>query len=1157
MNELFNNKILVVSDDSIVLGNISSILSQVGYKVLTNSNENSAIETARFETPDLIISETAFQGFNYCEFRKLLSADETLKNTPFILIADENELPESTVEADDYLAKNFEPVHLVAKTVRLIERGKTREEDNRVSASGFESSQHSQFEESQAQIANILESITDGFFALNSNWIFTYVNSAAERVWQKSRKDLLGKNIWEIFPAAVNTPFFETYRRVMNERITLRFIEYYAPSDSWREVYTFPATDGISVYFQDVTEQKKAAERIRQSEERFRALIENSADGIVLFNSNAGIIDISPSGERILGCSKEEVAGQVRFDLIHPDDAQRVQQFFVEIISKPSAILTNQYRIRHSNGAWLWIESVWSNLLENTSVQAIVVNFRDITERKSAEQELIESREMLHMAMSGSKTGAWSRDLLKNDVKWSEELETIFGLEKGSFSEKVESFYDKVYEEDREYVKQTALKAISEHTNYVSEFRFYHADGSLRWMEGRGKAVYAEDGTPTKVYGIGIDITDRKSAEEAFQQSEERLRSVVEQSVVGITQVDLNGRFINVNDQFCKMVGYSREELLELRMQDVTHPEDAKDSENALSKLVVNGVAAEIVKRYVHRNGSIIWVNASISPIRDSKGRANSAVGIVNDITARKQAEERLRESEARLRLAIEISQTAMFEINLVTDAVETDEIGREIYGFEIDEPLTFRRVQSRFHPDDVDEVLLEVSAALAPEGDDEFEVEQRIIRTNGEIRWIKVRGRAFFEEKDGIKRPVTCLGTYLDITKQKLAAEALLEKEEQLRQAQKLESVGRLAGGIAHDFNNMLTAINGYSELTLRKLDSDNALRGNLEEIKKAGERSAALTQQLLAFSRQQILQPKVLDINEVVQDTSKMLKRLIGENIELRLRLNPRISRIKADPVQLSQVIMNLAVNSRDAMPGGGKITIETDSVFLDGSYLKKDPALITGNYVALKFSDTGSGIDSEIQEHIFEPFFTTKPVGEGTGLGLATVYGIIKQSDGYIWVESEIGQGAAFEIYLPEAKREKPAENDDFFANLQLGTETILLVEDEEIVRTMSKMMLEECGYRVLTAANAEEALSICRQNDCGINLLITDLVMPGMSGRELSEKLSSILPNVKVLFTSGYTDDSIMRDGITETSRNFIQKPFTIEALSEKVRASMDD
>ncbi|HEX7333551.1 MAG TPA: ATP-binding protein [Pyrinomonadaceae bacterium] len=389
-------------------------------------------------------------------------------------------------------------------------------------------------------------------------------------------------------------------------------------------------------------------------------------------------------------------------------------------------------------------------------------------------------------------------------------------------------------------------------------------------------------------------------------------------------------------------------------------------------------------------------------------------------------------------------------------------------------------------------------------------------------------------------------------------ALEALHNTEKQLVQSQKLEAVGRLAGGISHDFNNLLTVILGYSDISKRNLKEGDPLRRNLEEITKASERAASLTRQLLAFSRKQVMQPKVFDLNTVVTDLEKMLRRMIGEDIELRVSPGPDLGNIKADPVQLEQVIMNMVVNARDAMPKGGKLSIETSNVYLDESYARDHVSVVPGDYVMLAISDTGCGMDEETRLRIFEPFFTTKESGKGTGLGLSMVYGIVRQSGGNIWVYSEEGRGTTFKIYFPrvtaEAEEYKRAAQT---GNVPKGSETILLVEDAEWVRKLARQVLETAGYRVLEAASAETAIKVCEKiNGDKIDLLLTDVVMPGMSGNDMSKVLLKKQPGMPVLYMSGYTDDAIVQHGVLEPGINFLQKPFSPGALAAKVREVLD-
>jgi len=455
-------------------------------------------------------------------------------------------------------------------------------------------------------------------------------------------------------------------------------------------------------------------------------------------------------------------------------------------------------------------------------------------------------------------------------------------------------------------------------------------------------------------------------------------------------------------------------------------------------------------------------------------------------------------------------------------------------------------------HPDDRQRLI--EAAEQARQSGVSARQEYRFRHKNGTWRILESTASAVRDARGETERLVII---NRDITERKQAEADLQQREEQLRQAQKMEAVGRLSGGIAHDFNNLLGVIIGYSEVLETRLSPSDPLRKSAGEIKKAGQRAASLTRQLLAFSRQQVLQPRILELNVVVADIGNMLRRLIGADIELTTLLDPSLGRVKVDQGQMEQAIMNLTVNARDAMPDGGKLTIETTNAELDESIAHRFPYVQSGRYVLLTVGDTGIGMDEKTQSHIFEPFFTTKDKGKGTGLGLATVYGVVKQSGGYIWVNSAPGQGATFKIYLPLVEEAAPAARQDASpANFSRGSETVLLVEDEDSLRTLTSDQLLQSGYKVLSAPNGARALEIAQEYGGSIHLLLSDVVMPGMSGQVLAKNMAASRPEMRVLYISGYLDRGFGPQANLQPGTLFLQKPFTHYTLIHTVRQALE-
>ncbi|MDX6449969.1 MAG: hypothetical protein QOH16_18 [Gaiellaceae bacterium] len=613
------------------------------------------------------------------------------------------------------------------------------------------------------------------------------------------------------------------------------------------------------------------------------------------------------------------------------------------------------------------------------------------------------------------------------------------------------------------------------------------------------------------------NVTAMVQARRALQESEGRFRSAFHAASVGMALTSFEGDYVQVNDRLAQMLGYEPAELSKLNVRDVTHPDDFDVDVQSIEDLRSGEHEAhQREKRYVRKDGSVMWGDVTVSLVRGYDGSPTHAVSHVQDITAH-------REANLLFAATFEHSVVPMIVTDDERRLVDLNEAATELLGVSHEQAVALR----------LDDLLGEKDM---PElwkrflRDGTWEAEAGLQRPDGGERRIEFVATADV-------RPGRHIAVVRDLTRTK-------ELETQLRQAQKMEAVGRLAGGIAHDFNNLLTAISGYSEFLIDGLDDDR-LRRHADEIRKAAARAASLTGQLLAFSRRQVLQPRALDLNAVVSDMDMMLRRLIGEDVELVTLLDPTVSPVQADPTQVEQVIVNLAVNARDAMPNGGSVTIETSDAGTD-----------EGDFVELRMTDTGIGMTDLERQQLFDPFFTTKE--GGTGLGLATVHGIVEQSGGTIEVDSAPGMGSSFRIRLPraEAPVEAPAIPPAALAP-RLGDETILLVEDETVVRHLVAEILESNGYTVLQAGDGPSGLELLRRHSGKLDLLLTDVVMPGMSGPEVAQAVTSMRPGTQVLYTSGYTDSAIGHHGVLEPGIAFLQKPFSADDLIRKVRGLLDE
>jgi len=651
-----------------------------------------------------------------------------------------------------------------------------------------------------------------------------------------------------------------------------------------------------------------------------------------------------------------------------------------------------------------------------------------------------------------------------------------------------------------------------------------------------------------KIVKLEKTEAELKRAEELLEKERETFFPILHKAPYGVILIDKEGSFIYINPSFTQITGYTLGDVLSGR--DWFHrvnpfPEYREE--------IINTWKRDVIQQGMDKVFSVVCKEGEIKEIEFKPTLLDDGTIIVifSDITERKRAEEKLRESEEKYHLVVEHANQGILIAQDGMVKFSNPKLS-QISGYSQEE-LSSKPFTEFIHPDDrqmvVENHLKRLQGIELPHIYD-----FRILDKEGNIKWLEINAALINWEG----KPAT-LNFLTDITERKRTEEEMNTLQEQFRQSQKMEAIGRLAGSIAHDFNNLLTIIKGYSQLSLQELKEENPLKGNLEEINRASEKASDLTRQLLSFSRSQMMEMRVVDLNTLLKNLDKMLRRVVGEDVELITFLAEDLGRVKADPGQIEQVIMNLVVNAKDAMPSGGKLAIETANVELDEIYTHSHIGVKSGRYVMLLVSDTGMGMAPEIKKKVFEPFFTTKEKDKGTGLGLSTVYGIVKQSGGDTWVYSEPGYGTTFKIYLPRV--DEPQDLDEakekgVEEGLPRGDETILVVEDDEEVRKITGRILRMQGYRVLEASNGGDVFFVCDQHEGPFHLMITDVVMPEMKGPELAKRLSSSYPEMKVIYMSGYVENVISRQGILEKGMEYIQKPFTVIELAKKVREVLD-
>ena len=1031
--------------------------------------------------------------------------------------------------------------------------------------------------ETEGQFRALAETAASAIFIYRDD-SFVYVNQACEQLTGFTRGELLTMSLWNLI--------HPDHREMVRERALVRKVaievgpryEFKILTKSGEERWVHFGSSpiqyngkvaGIGTAF-DITERKRASEELLVQKAYFEQLFEFAPEAILIEDNDGRILMANREFGRMFDYDPAAIVGAALDDLIASGDTRDEATALTRHICAGGRFSIETVRHR-SDGSLVDVAIVASPIEVGGGQIAAYVMYRDITQRKRAEQALIESEAKFRVVAETAATAIFIHDGTRF-FYLNRAMEDMTGYSRDELMQS--SPYIVVHPDFRSLLESRAAARLSgQEVPSRYELKVLTRAGDERWWEFSASRIQLNG--QARILATAFDITERKRSEQ--------LQSALYQIAHQTSQAeDLSSFYAAIHSIVSELI-YAKNFYIALYDEDTEilswpYFVDEEDPAPPEPRGMLRGLT-----EYVIRTGkplladpakfeelvasgdveslgapSIDWLGVplkigdksfgvlvaqSYTPnIRFGKTEQEILTFVSQHVATaiqHKRDEERLRISESRYRALFERAAYGMFSSTADGEIRDANPAMVAMLGYDSVEELRKLNLQR-----DVYVAAEDRTRILREYARDKETFETRWKRKDGKVINVRLTGNAVLNAENETD--------YYEVIAEDITDRRLLE--EQLRHAQKMEAVGRLAGGVAHDFNNLLTVIKGYSELILDHLMQADPMRLQVEEIRKAADRAASLTRQLLAFSRRQVLSPKVLDLNSVISNMDRLLKRLLGEDVELHLLLAPQLARVKTDPGQLEQVIMNLAVNARDAMPEGGRVIIETAGVTLDSRTSSHAHPSEPGNYVMLAVTDTGHGMPEEVRVRVFEPFFTTKE--RGTGLGLSTVYGIVKQSGGSVFVESELGRGSTFRVYLPCVDDPPEPQPKEPQSGVHRGNETILLVEDEDGVRTLVRQMLERSGYTVIETRSAGEAFLICEREQSPIHLLLTDVVLNQISGNELAKRVAPVRPEMKVLYISGYTEDAIVKHGVLEPGIAFLQKPFTAEDLARRVREVLD-